>query len=43
MVILRVIDRLLLRKVSLDWDDYFVVIAVVCFSGTFLSFAHADS
>ena len=29
MVVLRVIDRLLLRKVSLDWDDYLVVMAVV--------------
>ena len=29
MVVLRVIDRLLLRKVSLDWDDYLVMMAVV--------------
>lgn len=43
MVILRVVDRILLRKVSLDWDDYFVVIAVVCLFGTFLPFVHADS
>ena len=42
MVILRVVDRLVLRKVSLDWDDYLVVIAVVRSIRPHLSWSTTD-